>query len=78
MQQPVTRFLSGVVALLYVYFNTGEGKQIVNTLVFLGKTTAGGGAFALFVVYLLIPKPHLAPQFATLSLLRPYPGTIGA
>ena len=43
-------------------------KHTYNSFVFLGKTTVGAGAFALFVVYLLIPKPHLAPQFATLSI----------
>ena len=43
-------------------------KYTYNSFVLLGKTTVGAGAFALFVVYLLIPKLHLAPQFATLSI----------
>ena len=43
-------------------------KYTYNSFVLLGKTMVGAGAFALFVVYLLIPKLHLAPQFATLSI----------
>ena len=39
----------------------------LDNITFLGKMTLGAGGFFLLVIYLLILKPHLVSQFATLS-----------
>jgi hypothetical protein len=46
----------------------------LENVIFVGKTTLGTGIFGLLIIYLALPKPYLASQFATLSLARGLPG----
>ena len=51
--------------------NSTNSHSWLQNVIFVGKTA---GAFGLLIMYLLIPKPFLASQFATLSLTRGLPG----
>ena len=51
--------------------STTTSHSWLQNVILVGKTTGG---FALLIMYLAIPKPYPASQFATLSLARGLPG----